>query len=67
MPVENNENLESHIHERTREHLRVALYALYGHDQKLAQRELEWVEDNLDADPTMPLVAFYLREIVDCS
>lgn len=40
------------------------LYALYGHDLRSARGELAWVEDNLDADPTMPLVAEALRIVI---
>lgn len=41
------------------------LNALYGHDLVVARRELAWVEDNLDADPSMPLVAAALRLIIE--
>lgn len=40
------------------------LNALYGHDLRIARRELAWVEDNLEADPTMPLVAAALRIVI---
>ena len=40
------------------------LNALYGHDLRIARRELAWVEDNLDADPIMPVVAEALRIVI---
>ena len=45
--------------------LRNGLNALYVHDLASAQRELEWVQSNLDQSPDMPAVAQCLREIVD--
>lgn len=46
-------------------HLQNGLEALFGHDLSVARQELEWVEQNLDADPDMPQVAHYLRVIVE--
>lgn len=50
--------------------LRNGLNALYGHDLASAQRELEWVQSNLDKAPDLSPVAEALKEIVtrlECS
>lgn len=61
--VETNENFD--CSEIFLESLRAALCALVGDDLKSAQRELEWVDKNLDADESMPYVASILRAIVN--
>lgn len=48
-----------------RESLYHGLRALWGRDLETAERELAWVEAHVNESPDLPLVAGYLREIVD--
>lgn len=63
--MENKEERACHAPDPVDEGLRAGLQALYGHDRTVARRELAWVKQNLDADPSMPLIADYLEKIIE--
>lgn len=63
--MENKEERACHAPDSRHESLRAGLQALYGHDRTVARRELAWVKQNLDADPSMTLIADYLEKIIE--